>query len=261
MNNLKFNQQLFWLTGASTGMGYAIAQELASQGAHLILSSRSEEKLKLAKEALLKSGASSVEIAVIDLSQEAASDKIEKVLHGRKLNGLLLNAGGPKGGPISSLNYQDFIQANQLILAGPAQFLISMIPYFEPHQSSVVAITSTSVREPVGQLNLSAIYRSGLVVFLKNLASEVGHLGIRINNVGPGKIGTEHLEKLIGMQAEKNGISMDEEKKAWGSVAALNRIGEPQEIAKVVSFLFSSDASFVNGQTILVDGCSTKSYF
>lgn len=261
MSSHNFHKKLFWLTGSSSGMGYAVARDLATKGASLIISSRSLEKLNDKKNELQKLGAASVETVACDLAQEDAAQKIAKVLGSRKINGLLLNAGGPKSGAPSSLQYQDFLDANKLLVAGPAHFLISMLPYMESHNSSVVAITSTAVKEPVRELNLSAIYRSALVVFLKNLANEVGHLGIRINNVAPGKIATEHLGKMIATLAQKNGISVDEETKSWSSVAALNRMGAPEEIAKVVTFLFSDDASFISGQTILVDGCSTKSYF
>jgi 3-oxoacyl-[acyl-carrier protein] reductase len=259
MSEPYFNQKLFWITGASSGMGYAVAQDLAVKKAALIISSRSIEKLDARKKELLELGASSVETVELDLSQKKASEKIQAVLINRKISGLLLNAGGPKSGKASTLQYQDFLDANQLLVAGPANFLISMIPYMDPNNSSVVAITSSAVKEPVRELNLSAIYRSAFVVFLKNLAGEIGHLGIRVNNVAPGKIATEHLEKMIGALAQKNGISVEEETKSWSSVAALNRMGTPQEIAKVVTFLFSDEASFVNGQTILVDGLVTES--
>lgn len=113
----------------------------------------------------------------------------------------------------------------------------------------------------VRELNLSAIYRTAFVVLLKNLASELGETGIRINNVAPGKISTEHLENMIKAAAEKNTTSIEQEKKTWNECSVLNRMGTPQEVANVVSFLFSPDASFVNGQTIFVDGSSTKGYF
>lgn len=261
MSNSKFFKNgLFLLTGASSGMGYAVACELAGRGASLIIASRSREKLQKKQSNLYDLGAKHVEIIDFDLSQIASHEKILKTLDGRKLNGLLLNAGGSKSGRILNLTHQDYLDANELLVAGPTYLLTSLIPQLEPNNSSVVAITSTTVKEPLGELNLSAIYRSALVVLLKNLAYEVGHLGIRINNVAPGKIATEHLEHMMHVNADKNKRSFEDEKKLWGAYAAGNRMGTPEEVAKVITFLMSPDASFVNGQTIVVDGCSTKSY-
>lgn len=256
-----FSQGVFVLTGASSGMGLAVAESLAAKSAELVIASRSIEKLEAQKHNLEKRGARRVELVSLDMSQPNAASHVINVLGQRKIRGLLLNAGGPKSGPIAALEYQDFVSANQLLVAGPAQFLISLIAHLEPQRSSVVSITSTSVKEPVRELNLSAIYRSAFVVLLKNLASELGPKGIRINNVGPGKISTEHLEKMIQANAQKNNVSLDTEKALWEECSVLNRMGTPEEVANVIVFLMSPEASFINGQTILVDGSSTKSYF
>lgn len=256
-----FSQGLFVLTGASSGMGLAVAENLAAKGAELIIASRSIEKLEAQKRNLEQRGARRVDLVALDMSQPDAASHVIKSLGQRKIRGLLLNAGGPKSGPIASLAYSDFVSANQLLVAGPAQFLISLIPHLEPQRSSVVAITSTSVKEPVRELNLSAIYRSAFVVLLKNLATELGPKGIRLNNVGPGKISTDHLEHLIEANAKKNNVSLAAEKASWEECSVLNRMGTPEEVANVIVFLMSPEASFVNGQTILVDGSSTKSYF
>lgn len=251
---------LFWLTGASSGIGYAVAKELAEKKTHLIISSRNAENMGKKIDELKQLGAKSVETVSINLSEGNFKGKISDTLKGRKINGLLLNSGGYPGKKLTEHNYQDFLEGNKNILAGPAQFLLDMLPFMEHHNSSIVAITSTSVKEPVGELHLSAIYRTGLVIFLKNLAHEIGNTGIRINNVGPGSTATEHLENLINNVAKNNNISIEKSRAAFESKSALNRMGKPEEIAKTVCFLMSKDASFINGQTIFVDGCSTKSY-
>jgi 3-oxoacyl-[acyl-carrier protein] reductase len=251
---------LFWLTGASSGIGYAVAKELAEKKVSLIISSRNADKMGTKIDELKLLGAHSVETVPINIANGNSKGKIIEILKGRKINGLLLNGGGYPGKKLTEHDYNDFLEGNKNILAGPAQFLLDILPYFANENSSVVAITSTSVKEPVGQLHLSAIYRTGFVVFLKNLAHEIGHTGIRINNIAPGATATEHMENLIQISSKNNNISLEESRLAWESRAALNRIGKPEEIAKVITFLLSKEASFVNGQTIFVDGCSTKSY-
>ncbi len=251
---------LFWLTGASSGIGYAVAKELAEQNAGIIISSRNADKIDDKISELKELGATSVETVALDLSDGKFEKKIKDILQARKLNGVLLNGGGFPGKKTSEHAFQDFIEGNKIMLAGPAQFLLNILPYMKHHKSSVVAITSTSVKEPIATLDLSAIYRSGLVIFLKNLAHEIGHTGIRINNVAPGATSTEHLEKIIEKTAHNNKTSVKEVRSQWENRAALKRMAKPEEIAKVVCFLMSKDASFINGQTIVVDGCSTKSY-
>lgn len=251
---------LFWLTGASSGIGYAVAKELAQKKAQLIISSRSADKMDAKINELKQLGAKSVETISIDIALGNSKEKVARTLNGRKLNGVLINGSGYPGKKLSDHNYNDFIEGNKNILAGPAQFVLDILPFCEEQNSSIVAITSTSVKEPVGQLHLSAIYRTGFVIFLKNLAHEIGNKGIRINNVGPGATATEHMENLVKISSKENNKSIEETKKTWEKRASLNRMGTPEEVAKVITFLMSKDASFVNGQTILVDGCSTQSY-
>ncbi|WP_158999424.1 SDR family oxidoreductase [Pigmentibacter ruber] len=254
------NTELFWLSGASSGIGYAVAEELAKKKVSLIISSRNANKIS-DKVSFLKSlGASNVELIDLDISEDNSKNIIINTLKGRKLSGVLVNGGGYTGKKLVEHNYQDFLQSNKNMLAGPAQFVLNILPHCEHNNSSIVAITSTSIKEPVGLLHMSAIYRSGLVIFLKNLAHEIGHTGIRINNVGPGSTATEHIENLIENSAKMSNTDKEIIRKNFESRSALNRMGEPAEIAKVVTFLFSKDASYINGQTILVDGCSTKSY-
>lgn len=253
-------KQLYWLCGASSGIGFAVAEELAQKKAKLIISSRHADNMKEKREKLKSLGALSVETVNLDISEDHSKEIIKNILKKRKVNGVLINGGGYPGKKLLEHNYQDFLQGNKNMLAGPAQFILNILPYCEQNNSSIVAITSTSVKEPVGLLNLSAIYRTGLVIFLKNLAHEIGNTGIRINNVGPGSTATEHIEKLITHSANLSNSPTEEIRKNFEKRSALQRMAAPSEIAKVVTFLFSQDASYINGQTILVDGCSTRSY-
>ncbi len=260
MTNCNLKNKLIWLNGSSTGIGYATAQHLAHKGASLIVTARSAQKLEQAKDNLLKCGAHSVDILEYNITDRLEEGALTKILAGRKLDGVLLNAGGPKSGKLTSLDYIDFVAANELLVAGPARFLQTVLKHLA-NPSSIVAITSTSVKEPVGELNLSAIYRSAFTVMLKNLSRELGEQNIRINTVAPGKINTEHLQNMMSVAAQKKSTSVDHEKKQMSQCSALNRMGSPEEVASVISFLFSEESSFVNGQTIAVDGNSTLGYF
>ncbi len=261
MSSNYFREKLFWLNGSTSGLGFAVAQTLAQNGAALVLTSRSAQSLQQAKEKLLAQGAHSIETLEYNIVEKLEKEKLDALLKGRKIQGLLLNAGGPKSGKVSSLSHEDFVAANELLVAGPARFLNSIVQNMATKNSSIVAITSTSVKEPVGELNLSAIYRSAFVVMLKQLSRELGVCGIRLNNVAPGKIKTQHLENIIATTAHNNSRSLSEVEEEMNQCSVLNRMGTPEEIASVVKFLFSEESSFINGQTFMVDGNSTKGYF
>ena len=118
---------LFWLTGASSGIGYAVAKELAQKNVRLIISSRSADKMDSKIDELKNLGANSVETISIDISQGTAKEKINKTLNGRKLNGVLINGSGYPGKKLSDHNYHDFLEGNKNILAGPAQFVLDIL--------------------------------------------------------------------------------------------------------------------------------------
>jgi 3-oxoacyl-[acyl-carrier protein] reductase len=250
----------FWLSGASSGLGYAVAEALADRGASLILSSRTAGAMGERVKALETRGAAHVETLDLDITDPAAGARAKKHLGGRTLRGLLVNGGGARSGKTTSLAHEDFVKANEILLAGPASFMLALVPSMETPGGSVVAITSAAVREPVGELNLSAIYRSGLVVLLKNLARELAPVGVRVNNVAPGFTATDHVMDLAEKAAHAQSRATTDVTREWASGSAMGRMGEPEEIAHVVRFLFSREASFVTGQTILADGCSTRSY-
>lgn len=261
----EFNRQLFWLCGASSGIGFAVAQELAKKGANLILMSRSPERLSEAKKQLENTGAHTVEIAPFDLTDSHTPARAAAFLNGRPLRGLLLNGGGPHGGKATTLNWQHYENAHNLLLAGPANLLASLVPALEKKVGSVVAVTSTTVRQPHGDLPLSAAYRTGLVALLKHFADELGPSGVRVNNVAPGYTATDRLDDLkryvakarFGADSES---AMQTVEKEWAATAPLNRVAAASEIAKACVFLFSTDASFITGQTLVVDGGQMRSY-
>lgn len=252
-----FAGKRFWLCGASTGMGFAIANELCARGAQVILMSRGKDNLEKAKKQL---GRACLDVVSLDI---AASDSREKAAHIAKkygpLDGVLLNGGGPHGGKSDSLKWDDFDEAHRILLAGPANLLLGLLPYLKS-PASVVSIGSTTVKEPNPNLPLSATYRLGLVAFLKNLANTVGPKQIRINTVAPGYTSTDKLNDLADYVSQSQSQTRDEVYRLWASQSPLQRIATPEEIAKVCAFLFSDDSSYISGQTILVDGGMMRGY-
>ena len=120
--------------------------------------------------------------------------------------------------------------------------------------SSASIITSSSVKEPWPGLILSGVMRSGVASLLKSLSIELAPYGIRVNNIAPGNIMTSRLQKLIVSEAGKAGISFDQRLKERQATIPLARIGDVQEFGRTGAFLLSPAASYITGQTVLVDG-------
>lgn len=262
-----FGKVPWWIAGGSGGIGRAVALALARTGASLILSARDERNLKVTEGELLDAGAAWVGTCVLPMECDDMGARVDEALrrfageNGEPtLAGVLLNGGGPHGGRVGTLTAADFDTAHTLLLKGPALLLSALFPYLRKPGASVVAITSTTVREPNVDLPLSAAYRTGLVALLKNAAIEWGPLGIRVNNVAPGYTATERLNELKDFVAEKNGSAGADVERAWAALAPLGRIAAPDEIAQAVLFLFSRASSYVTGQTLVVDGGQVRGY-
>jgi 3-oxoacyl-[acyl-carrier protein] reductase len=254
----RLQNKRYFIQGSSSGMGLAVAAALASHGADLILSARNLEKLKVSKQKCLALGAGIVDIVSLDLEDPDIGKQSSTFLGNKKLSGLLLNGGGPMGGSPSSLTESDMVRAHRLLLLGPVLMLNALLPNLE--HASVIAITSTTVREFNPALPLSCAYRSGLVALLKCYSHELGPKGIRFNNIAPGYIDTDKLGELRSYVATASKVSQDQVQLDWESKSVLNRIGTAEEVAKLALFLFSEQSSFITGQTLFIDGGKTLGY-
>lgn len=170
-----------------------------------------------------------------------------------RLRGVLLNGGGPHGGSVADLDPSALEEAHALLFKGPVLHLQAALPHIE-QGGSVVAITSTTVKEPHPALTLSGCYRTALTSYLKSLSLALGPAQIRVNALAPGFVGTEQLGELLHYEAHRLNLSEAQVRSHWEEKAALGRIACPSEIAKIARFLFSSESSFVTGQTLVADG-------
>ncbi len=230
------------MLGASQGMGLAIAEALAAEGANVAMFARRED--------VIEREAATIGALAVPGDLTRASD-LERLVTMTVdafggLDIVVLNGGGPPPGAAAELTPSSITEAVHLLLVPHVTLVGLALPHLRASgRGRIVAIESTSVKEPIPNLALSNAVRPGVVGWLKTLAREVGPDGITVNTIAPGWIDTERLRSLHGASGP--------------SPAALERIparrtGSPAEIAATVCFLASVQAAYVNGTVVPVDG-------
>jgi 3-oxoacyl-[acyl-carrier protein] reductase len=172
---------------------------------------------------------------------------------------LLVNSGGPPSGDFEALFEDSAWQtAFDTTLMSSVRLIRAVLPSLKTKGGAVLAITSSSVKEPWPGLILSGVMRSGVASLLKSLSVELAPYGIRVNNIAPGNILTGRLERLIAAEAAKAGITPGARRAEREATIPLGRIGEVEEFGRMGAFLLSPAASYISGQTVLVDGGASK---
>jgi len=260
--DLGLTNKVALVAAASRGLGRAVAEELAAEGASLIICSRSEEKIsQTAKEIAESTGARILGVAA-DVSSPDDVSRLTRLAMERfeRIDILVTNAGGPPAGPFESFSLEQWDAATNLLLRSVVALTHAVLPGMKDRGwGRILNITSIAVKQPVENLLLSNSLRAGLTGFARTLANEVAADGITVNNVLPGYTRTERLDELAEMMAEKQGISPSEFRGKWEQEIPMRRLGEPREFAAAVAFLASERASYITGTSIQVDGGWIKS--
>ena len=262
--DLGINGKVALVCAASQGLGYAVAAELAAEGATLILCSRDDEKLQAASESIRKKSGANVLGVAGDLSEPADIERIVATGIDRfgQIDILVTNTGGPPAGQFDSLTRESWDDATKLLLHSVLDLTRLVLPGMKERRwGRILNITSIASKQPVDNLMLSNALRAGLTGFAKTLANEVGSFAVTVNNILPGYTRTERLTELIDFLSSKEGISADEIRGRWEAEIPMRRLGEPREFAALAAFLVSERASYITGSSIAVDGGWTRSLF
>jgi 3-oxoacyl-[acyl-carrier protein] reductase len=255
--DLGLKERVALVCGASQGLGKAVAQGLAREGARLAICSRNKVNiLKAADEIAQSTGGEVVGISA-DLSQaEEARWFFKKALsHFGRVDILVTNAGGPPSLPFVEINDSQWKSAFELTLMSAVILIREALPVMqERHFGRIVNLTSVAVKQPIDGLILSNTLRAGLIGLAKTLSKSYASDKILINNVCPGYTLTERVNELSKVIAKRKGISPEEVIREWESQIPMGRLGRPEELADLVVFLASERASYITGVTIQVDG-------
>jgi len=242
------------VTGASRGLGAAVARALAAEGARLALGARPSDALTAAAERL---GAHAVPVNLSEAEgPKAAVRAAVDALGG--LDGLLVNSGGPPTGTFEEVDEASWEQAIAGTLLSSIRLIREALPHLrDGRDPAILVILSSSAREPVPGLVTSNVLRPGLAGLVKSLASEIAP--IRINGLAPGRLDTDRVRSLDAARAARDGISVDDAKNANVARIPLGRYGDPDELGRVAAFLLSPAASYLTGVILPVDGGMIKS--
>lgn len=244
------------VTGASSGLGEAVAIELAAQGVTLAVAARRRERLESVAKRAKDAGATDARAFEVDLTDSKSIAKLLSDVNGAfgNVEIVVLNGGGPKPGTFTNMTLDDWDAGYRGVLRSMLELTYGVLPGMAANAwGRIVALTSSSVKQPIPNLTLSNAFRTALVAALKTLSLEVAKDGITVNAIATGRIDTDRLRQLYP----------DEAVLLAGAKAdiPLGRVATPQEFAPTVAFLCSEAARYVTGQTIAVDGGMIKSLF
>jgi 3-oxoacyl-[acyl-carrier protein] reductase len=231
------------VTGASQGIGFAVARSLADEGARVAVSSRSRENIEAAASEI---GARPYVHDMSDLDEAPALlQSIEGDLG--PLAVLVTNTGGPPGGDPLEFTRDQWQDAHRELMLGPMALIEGALPGMrERGFGRILNISSSAAREPIPGLMLSSAHRAGMLATFRTVAGKVAADGVTLNTILPGRIATSRLEHIYG--------SLDEAEKVAREEVPAARLGRAEEIAATAAFLCSAPASYVTAQAVAVDG-------
>jgi 3-oxoacyl-[acyl-carrier protein] reductase len=245
------------LVASSEGIARAAAEKFAAEGARLAMCARNETKLLRAADELRARHNVDVLAERVDVSDFASMQAFVRRAVERfgRIDVCLANSGGPPAKNFLSIELDEWKKNVDLIFLSVVNLAKSVIPHMQKNGGGrFIAITSTSVKGSIPDLVMSNAVRPAVVGLLKSLSIEFGKDNITFNNVAPGYTATERLKELAGTRALAANVSAAKIYEKWSEEIPLRRLARPEEVADAIVWLASERASYVTGQTILVDG-------
>lgn len=245
------------VAASSKGIGRATAFGLAAEGADLALCARNADALNETAEQIRNTYGVKVHTQAFDVSDDAGVRRFVADAGKRfgKIDICVTNAGGPPAKPFSETTMAEWDRAYELNLRSIVSFAHAALPFMQQRSwGRFVTITSITVKQPVLELVLSNAVRSGVLGLVRSLATQYGPDNITVNNVGPGYTATERIRELAEVRAKSTGRTAAEYETEMTKDIPLRRFARPEEVADAIVWLASEQASYITGQTILVDG-------
>jgi 3-oxoacyl-[acyl-carrier protein] reductase len=255
--DLGLKNKIAMVGGASKGLGYAVAHALAAEGAEVCMASRDPDAIARAAQTVERETGSKTVAVAADLSTSEAIGRwhAETVKQFGGVDLLFANTGGPPTGTALSFDDAAWQAAFELLLMSVVRSVRTVVPSMRARGGGAILVsTSSSVKEPISNLALSNVLRSGVTSLAKTLSLELAPDRIRVNTLIPGRIATDRLQYLDEVNAKKAGVALEEQQRRSLATVPLGRYGRPDEFGRVGAFLLSDSASYINGASIQVDG-------
>ena len=255
------------VTAGSRGFGLATALQLAREGADITLCARGQQDLARAAEQVRAAGkevwgdgAPAVSTGIVDVTDHQVVK--EFVAQCGPIDLLLVNAGGPPAGVFTELDLQQWQEAYRLTIESAVRLCQLVLPGMaERGWGRVVMITSVSVKQPVDNLMLSSVLRPAVQGLVRTLAVQYAAQGVTVNAVAPGYHTTSAVDRLIAKKIELTGCTRQDVLDEWSGEIPMGRLGRPEELAALITFLMAKNAGYLTGQGIVSDGGWVKGTF
>jgi 3-oxoacyl-[acyl-carrier protein] reductase len=262
--DLGLKNKVAMVGGASKGLGFAVARALAAEGAQVSIASRDAAAITRAADAIAGDTAGQVLAVAADLGKADAIAAWHAATMARfgGIDLLFANTGGPPAG--NALGFDDgaWQAAFDLLLMSVIRTVRLVVPSMRARGGGAILVgTSSSVKEPIANLALSNVLRSGVTSLAKTLSLELAPDKIRVNTLIPGRIATDRLRQLDEINAKKSGIALEDQQARAAATIPLGRYGAPDDFGRMGAFLLSDAASYVTGASVQVDGGMIKGLY
>jgi 3-oxoacyl-[acyl-carrier protein] reductase len=255
--DLGLKDKIAMVGGASKGLGFAVARALAGEGARVSIASRDGAAIQRAADVIAQETGAKALAMPVDLStgDAIAAWHAATIKEFGGVDLLFANTGGPPAGTALSFDDAAWQAAFESLLLSVVRTVRLVVPSMRARGGGAILVgTSSTVKEPVPNLALSNVMRSGVTSLVKTLSMELASEKIRINTLIPGRIATDRLQELDEISAKRAGIALEEQQQRGASAIPFGRYGQPAEFGRIGAFLLSSAASYITGASVQVDG-------
>jgi len=255
---MELKDKVVMVAASSKGLGFGIARQAAREGAILSLGSRQMKNLNDAA-AQIRQEIPEARIFATPLNV-ASGDSIHTWVQATlkelgTVDALVVNGGGPPAGTFDEIDDQMWLEGYENTLMSAVRLIREILPEMRRKKAgSILTVTSSSVKEPIDNLLLSNVFRAGVTSLVKSLSFQEATYNIRVNNLVPGFFDTERLKELDLRNSGEWRISLDNVRKINFDKIPMGRYGDPEEFGKAAVFLLSQAASYVTGETFIIDG-------